>query len=111
MSSYLGTFVLDFMSTNIKTDADTATALLSQLKEECGFDKGLETFAILDPVHSAGWIFSKLFIAGEFVEKLYENNFMEIENSKGKKFPDKFVFWLSTKLKEHGCRAQIKLSK
>jgi hypothetical protein len=38
MSSYLGTFVLDFMSTDFKTDTDTATALLSQLKEECGFD-------------------------------------------------------------------------
>jgi hypothetical protein len=50
MSSYLGTFVLDFMSTDFKTDTDTATALLSQLKEECGFDKSLEAFAILDPV-------------------------------------------------------------
>ncbi|HZA42261.1 MAG TPA: hypothetical protein VE504_00665 [Nitrososphaeraceae archaeon] len=111
MSSYLGTFVLDFMSTDFKTDTDTATALLSQLKEECGFDKSLEAFAILDPVQSAGWIFSKLFIAGQFVEKLYEINYTTIENSKGKKFPDKFVFWLCIKLKERGCRAQIKLSK
>lgn len=111
MSSYLGTFILDFMSTNFEIDIDTATAVLSHLKEECGFDKDLEAFAILDSVHSAGWIFAKLFLAGQFVEKLYESNFTGIENSKGKKFPDKFVFWLSTKLNERGCGAQIKLAR
>ena len=63
---------MDFMSTDFKTDSDIATALLSQLKEECGFDPSLEAFAILDPVPSAGWIFSKLFIAGQFVEKLFD---------------------------------------
>jgi hypothetical protein len=110
MSSYLGTFILDFMSIDFKTDTDIATALLSQFKEECGFDPGLEAFAILDPVPSAGWIFSKLFIAGQFVEKLYQGNIKEIDKSKGKKFSDRFVFWLAIKLKEHGCRAQIKLS-
>jgi hypothetical protein len=110
MSSYLGTLILDFMSTDFKTDADVATALLSQLKLECGFDPGLDAFAISDPVSSAGWIFSKLFIAGQFVEKLYQDNVKEIDKSKGKKFSDKFVFWLSIRLKEGGCRAQIKLS-
>src|ERR671918_1932200 len=108
MSSYLGTFILDFMSVDFKTDTDIAGALLSQFKEECSFDQDLDAFAILDPVSSAGWIFSKLFIAGQFVEKLYEINYTTIENSKGKKFPDKFVFWLCITLKERGCRAQIK---
>jgi len=110
MSSYLGTLVLDFMSTDISTDSEIATALLSQLKDECGFDQSLEAFAILDPVQSAGWIFSKLFIAGQFIEKLYDSNTEEIDKSKGKKFSDKFVHWLSYKLKERSCRAQIKLS-
>ncbi|MGA7368500.1 MAG: hypothetical protein WBX01_05175 [Nitrososphaeraceae archaeon] len=110
MSSYLGTLVLDFVSTAFKTDSEIATSLLSQFKEECGFDPGLDAFAILDPVPSAGWIFSKLFIAGQFVEKLYQDNVMEIDKSKGKKFSDKFIFWLSIKLRERGCRAQIKLS-
>jgi hypothetical protein len=110
MSSYLGTLVLDFMSTDISTDSEIATALLSQLKDECGFDQSLEAFAILDPVQSAGWIFSKLFIAGQFIEKLYDSNTEEIDKSKGKKFSDKFVYWLSYKLKERSCRAQIKLS-
>jgi hypothetical protein len=110
MSSYLGTFILDFMSTDFKKDTDIATALLSQLKVECGFDPSLDPFAILDPVQSAGWIFSKLFIAGQFVEKLYDSNAKEIDKAKGKKFSDKFVFWLSIRLKDRGCRAQIKLS-
>jgi hypothetical protein len=110
MSSYLETFILDFMSTDFKTDAEIATALLSQFKIDCGFDPGLDAFAILDPVSSAGWIFSKLFIAGQFVEKLYQGNVKEIDKSKGKKFSDKFVFWLSIRLKEHGCRAKIKIS-
>jgi len=98
------------MSTDISTDSEIATALLSQLKDECGFDQSLEAFAILDPVQSAGWIFSKLFIAGQFIEKLYDSNTEEIDKSKGKKFSDKFVHRLSYKLKERSCRAQIKLS-
>jgi hypothetical protein len=110
MSSYLETLILDFMSTDFKADSEIATELLSQLKDECGFDQSLEAFAILDPVQSAGWIFSKLFIAGQFIEKLFDNNTEEMDKSKGKKFSDKFIFWLSFKLKERGCRAQIKLS-
>ena len=110
MSSYLGTFILDFMSVDFKTDTDIASALLSQFKEECGFDQDLDAFAILDPVSSAGWIFSKLFIAGQFVEKLYQHNIEEIDKSKGRKFSDKFVIWLSNKLNERGCHAQIKLA-
>jgi len=110
MSTYLGTLILDFMSTDFTTDSEIATALLSQLKDESGFDQSLEAFAILDPVQSAGWIFSKLFIAGQFIEKLYDSNTEEIDKSKGKKFSDKFVYWLSFKLKERSCRAQIKFS-
>lgn len=110
MSSYLGTLILDFMSTDFTADSEIATALLSQLKDECGFDQSLEAFAILDPVQSAGWIFSKLFIAGQFIEKLYDSNTEEIDKSKGKKLSDKFVYWLSFKLRERNCRAQIKLS-
>ena len=110
MLSYLGTFILDFMSIDFKTDSDIATALLSQLKEECGFDPDLDAFAILEPVPSAGWIFSKLFIAGQFIEKLYQGNSKEIDKSKGKKFSDKFISWLSIILRECGCRAQIKFS-
>ena len=98
------------MSTDFKTDTDIATALLSQLRDECGFDQSLDTFGIMDPVQSACWIFSKLFIAGQFVEKLYDGNVKEIDKSRGKKFSDKFVFWRSIRLKERGCRAQIKLT-
>ena len=54
MPSYLGTFILDLISTNFETDSDIANTLLSKLKVECGFDPSLEAFAILDPVHSAG---------------------------------------------------------
>jgi hypothetical protein len=90
------------MSTDFKTDSDIANTLLSQLKKECGFDPGLDAFAILDPVQSAGWIFSKLFVAGQFVERLYQGNIKEIDQSRGRKFSDKFVFWLSNKLKERG---------
>lgn len=111
MMSYLGTFVLDFMSTDFNRDSDIAVALLLQYKDACGYTAGEDVFALEDPVSSAGWIFSKLFIAGQFIEKLYANNTEEIDKSKGKKFSDKFVFWFLSKLKARGCRAHVKLSK
>lgn len=108
--SYLGIIILDFLTINFKRDYDIAVILLSKYKNICGYGEDEELFAFQDPARSAGWNFSKLVISGQFVEKIYEVNHAEIDKSKGKRFPDKFVSWLSIKLKTEGCQAQIKLS-
>jgi hypothetical protein len=43
-------------------------------------------------------------------EKLYMRYFEEIEKSKGKKFEDRFVAWLSGELYSKNCLARIKIA-
>jgi hypothetical protein len=110
MASNTRTFILDFITTDFNRDSNIAITLLLHYKNACGYKSDEDVFALEDPVSSAGWIFSKLFIAGQFIERLYDSNAGEIDQAKGKKFSDKFISWLLSKLKAQGCRAQIKLS-
>ena|SRR5262249_51128604 len=102
----LTTFILDFQtqSSNFASDFIIAMSLLSKYQRICHFENK-EVFAIDPPVTSAGWSFAKLFISGQFVEKIYESDRQGVDGSKGKKFEDKFVSWLNTALKNFSCRA------
>jgi hypothetical protein len=68
------------------------------------------SFALEPPVQSLGWSFAKLFLAGQFVERIYRHQSYKIETSKGKKLEDKFIAWLQKELKNRGCAAQIKMA-
>ena len=110
MISNISTFILDFMTIDFEHDSNIAIETLSNYKQLCGFNKEDDIFDLDKPVSNAGWSFSKLFIAGVFVERLYQTNTDEINHSKGKKFEEKFVSWLSTRVKDSKCGAQIKIS-
>jgi hypothetical protein len=106
-----GTFILDFQTINFEFDSKIAIEILSHYQKTCNFDDyGRNAFALDTPISSAGWSFAKLFLSGQFVEKLYKLNSNEIDLSKGKKFEDKFVAWLNTKLKNSKCEAQLKIA-
>ncbi|MFZ0512201.1 MAG: hypothetical protein WAM14_11395, partial [Candidatus Nitrosopolaris sp.] len=62
------------------------------------------------PMYRAGWYFAKLFLSGKFVKRMYELNLDQIDNSKGKKFEDTFVSWLSIKFKTRKCDAYLKIA-
>jgi hypothetical protein len=108
--SYIGTFILDFQTVNFESDSKIAIEILSDYHKLCNFSNDCNTFALDNPVSSAGWAFAKLFLSGQFVEKLCEINSEEIDGSRGKKFEAKFVSWLSTKLRNSKCEAQIKIA-
>ncbi|HEY7571100.1 MAG TPA: hypothetical protein VH796_07010 [Nitrososphaeraceae archaeon] len=107
----LTTFILDFQteSTNFESDFSIATSLLTNFQKICNFE-GKEVFALDPPTTTAGWSFAKLFISGQFVEKIYECDPHGVDESKGKKLEDKFVSYLNSSLKRHNCRALIKIS-
>jgi hypothetical protein len=117
------TFILDFQTTNFENDSKIALETLNQYQKACGNtdDDGddddnnsnsleREYFALDPPVSSAGWSFAKLFLAGQFIEKLYHLYPEKIEKSKGKKFEDKFVSWLAKELEDRKCQAKIKIA-
>ena len=103
----MGTFILDFQTINFEPDAKIAIDILSEYQRICQLEN---SFALDPPVQSLGWSFAKLFLAGQFVEKIYRHQSYKIETSKGKKLEDKFIAWLQKELKTRGCGAQIKIA-
>jgi hypothetical protein len=101
----IGTFILDFQSIDFEPDCKIAVDLLLEWQKTHMLENA---FALDPPVQSAGWSFAKMFLAGQFVEKIYAMHGYEIDASKGKKFDDKFITWLQKELKNRGCGAQIK---
>lgn len=110
MIQYYSTFILDFMTIDFEHDSNIVFEILSYYKKICGFNKEDDVFDLDKPISNAGWSFSKLFLAGGFVERLYQANTDDISRSRGKKFEEKFVSWLSTKLNDSECKAQIKMA-
>lgn len=105
MNDPLGTFILDFQSVNFEHDARIADAVISELQKNCQLEN---QYAIDPPIERAGWSFAKLFLSGQFVERLVMGHGYEIERTKGRKFPDKFINWIGNELKNRGCGAQVK---
>jgi hypothetical protein len=103
----IGTFIIDFQSIDFGPDSNVAVGMLNEMQKACQLEN---SFALDDPVQSAGWAFAKLFLAGQFVEKLYAKHGFEVDGSKGKKFEDKFIAWLGMQLKNRGCSAQVKMA-
>jgi hypothetical protein len=103
----VGTFILDFQTVNYEADSKVALEVLEKLQKECQLEN---SFALDDPVTSAGWSFAKLFFSGQFVEKIYLHHGFEIDARKGKKFEDRFISWFGTQLENKGCGAQVKMA-
>ncbi|NWG37458.1 hypothetical protein [Nitrososphaera sp.] len=103
--SEIGTFILDFQTTDFGSDEKIANDFIAGLQSACQLEN---QYALDPPMERAGWAFAKLFFAGQFVERIYSVNSYEIDRSKGKKFKDKFINWLASQLKNRGCTAQIK---
>jgi hypothetical protein len=110
MVQHYSTFILDFMTVEFEHDSNIILEMLSHYKKMCGFNKEDDVFDLDKPISNAGWSFSKLFLAGGFVERLYQANTDDINHSRGKKFEEKFVSWLSTKLNGSECKAKIKIA-
>lgn len=103
----IGTFILDFQTIDFEPDAKIAVDMLSGYQRMCQLEN---SFALDPPIRSVGWSFAKMFLAGQLVEKIYNQHAYKIEASKGKKFEDKFIAWLQKELKNRGCGAQIKMA-
>ena len=103
----LGTFIIDFQTVNFEPDAKIARELLMGLQEKCQLENA---FALDEPVQSAGWSFAKMFLSGQFAEKIYALNAYEIDGMKGKKIEDRLIAWLGARLKEMRCNAQVKMA-
>src|SRR5262249_22772754 len=103
----IGTFIIDFQTTDFEPDAKIAKDLLDSFQRQ---HKMENAYALDEPMVTAGWSFAKMFMAGQLVEKIYASNESEVNSCKGKKFEDKFIAWIGMQLEKHGCGAQVKLA-
>lgn len=101
----IGTFILDFQTTAFDHDSKIANGLMVNLQDSYGLK---DQYALDLPLERAGWAFAKLFLSGQFAEKIYAAHSYEVDRSKGKKFEDRFISWIASELKSRGCTAQIK---
>ena len=108
----IGTFILDFQTTNFDDDSKTVMKMLYDYRASLHDHnpQNQEYYTLDPPVSSAGWSFAKLFVAGQFGEKLYQRYSDQIEKSRGKKFEDKFVSWFARELELRNCQAKIKIA-
>lgn len=108
------TFILDFQTTKFDDDSKIVMNILNyyqaSVQGEAHIPQNQEYYALDPPVSSAGWSFAKLFVAGQFVERLYQRYSDQIEKSRGKKFEEKFVSWFARQLELRNCQAKIKIS-
>jgi hypothetical protein len=107
LAAVIGTFIIDFQTTDFEPDGKIAVDMFAGWQKTSQMENA---FALDSPVQSAGWSFAKMFLAGQFVEKIYATYAYDIDASKGKKFEDKFIAWLQKELKNRGCGAQIKMA-
>jgi hypothetical protein len=105
MGDYIGTFIIDFQTTSFEQDSLIANGVISKMQESYGLK---DQYALDPPLERAGWAFAKLFMSGQFVEKIYSAHSYEVDRSKGRKFEERFISWLASELKNGGCTAQIK---
>jgi hypothetical protein len=103
-------FLIDFVTVDFESDSKIAREVLSEFQKDCNLGNHDRDFVLDFPVYRAGWYFAKLFLSREFVKRLYKLNFKQIDNSKGKKFEDNFISWLSMRLKSKKCEAQLKIA-
>lgn len=103
-------FLIDFETIDFESDSAIAKEVLWNFQKYCNFGNDDCNFVLDSPTYRAGWYFAKLFLSGEFVKRLYELNLNEIDNSKGKKFENKFVTWLGIKFKTTKCDAYLKIA-
>jgi hypothetical protein len=103
----MGTFILDFQTIDFEPDSKIALDMFSDYERLYHMEN---SFALDPPVQSLGWSFAKMFLAGQFVEKIYTHQASKIDSSKGKKLEDKIIIWLQNELKNRGCSAQIKMA-
>ncbi|MGB8937966.1 MAG: hypothetical protein WCC17_22990 [Candidatus Nitrosopolaris sp.] len=107
---FIDAFLIDFVTIDFESDSKIAKEILREFQKDCNLDNDDCDFVLDCPMYRAGWYFAKLFLSREFVKRLYQLNSNQIDNSKGKKFENNFLIWLSIKFKTKKCNAYLKIA-
>ena len=98
--------IYEISSTNYLDDKFAINNALSAMAAQCGLTN---EFGFGEPTSRFGWTFFKLLIKPDLQMKIEQKFGDMIKKSKGTKFEEKFVNFLSDYFQSKGCKVKVKL--
>jgi hypothetical protein len=97
---------VEIATTKYQSDKELVSLAIESLQSLCGIKDG---FLISNPMERFGWAFFKILFKGEFFFAIQQKLADQIAISKGKKFEDKFVNFLTNFFEYKNCKVKVKL--
>ncbi len=100
------TTYLEIASTNYEADLEIISSAMNSLQSLCEISDG---FLISNPMHRFGWTFFKMLIKNELLSAMELKLADKIQKSKGKKYEEKFVNFMTNLFEKNNAKVKIKL--
>jgi hypothetical protein len=100
------TTYLEIASTNYDVDLAIISSTMNSLQALCEISDG---FLISNPMHRFGWTFFKMLIKNELLSAMELKLADKIQTSKGKKYEEKFVSFMTSLFEKNDAKVKIKL--
>ncbi len=98
--------ILEIATTNYETDLELISSAMRELQLLCEITEG---FLISNPMHRFGWAFFKILIKNELLSAMQIKLDDKIQMSKGKKYEEKFVSFMTKLFENNNAKVKIKL--
>ncbi|MDH2908185.1 MAG: hypothetical protein PXX83_08840 [Candidatus Nitrosotalea sp.] len=98
--------ILEIATTKYEIDLEIVSAAMGELQTLCGVKEG---FLISKPMERFGWAFFKVLIKTELFSGMELKLGDQIAKTKGKKFEDKFITFMTKFFENKNAKVKVKL--
>jgi hypothetical protein len=99
--------ILEIATTKYETDRELVSSAMDSLQTICGVKDG---FLMSKPVERFGWAFFKVLIKSELLSAMQLKLADQITNSKGKKYEEKFLSFMTQFFENKNTKVKVKLA-
>ncbi len=99
--------LLEIATTNYETDLEFISSAMNKLQSLCEVTDG---FLISEPVHRFGWTFFKILLKSELWYAMPIKLGDKIEKSKGKKYEEKLVYFMTNFFEQNNAKVKVKFT-
>jgi len=97
--------MLEIATTNYEKDIDFISSAMKTLQSMCDVTDG---FLISEPMHRFGWTFFKILLKSNLWSAIPLKLEQQIETSKGKKYEEKLVSFMTNFFEENSAKVKVK---
>jgi hypothetical protein len=98
--------ILEIATTKYEIDLELVSSAMDSLQTLCGVKDG---FLISKPMERFGWVFFKVLVKSELLSAMQLKLADQITNSKGKKYEEKFVSFMTKFFENKNAAVKVKL--